>query len=125
MASGREIRYKINSIRSTQKITRAMQMVAASKMRKAQDRMLAARPYSVKILEVVSHLAKAHPEFHHPFLASREIKRVGYIVVSSIVAWRPLMFHCFVKCTGCGRGKDKIDQDFCLIGTKADAFLAA
>ena len=66
MAGAKEIRTKIASIKNTQKITKAMQMVAASKMRKAQDRMLATRPYAEKIQIVISHLAHAHPEYHHP-----------------------------------------------------------
>ena len=83
MAGAKEIRTKIKSIQNTQKITKAMEMVAASKMRKAQDRMNAARPYAVKIRNVVAHLAHASTEYHHPFLVEREPKKVGYIVVSS------------------------------------------
>ena len=83
MAGGKEIRDKIKSVQSTQKITKAMEMVAASKMRKAQDRMLAARPYAEKIRSVVAHISKAKLEYKHPFTVEREAKRVGYIVVSS------------------------------------------
>ncbi len=83
MAVGKEIRKKIKTIQSTQKITRAMEMVAASKMRRAQERMQAARPYAEKIQNVIRHLHYAHPEYHHPFLVTREPKRVGYIVVTS------------------------------------------
>jgi len=83
MAVGREIRDKISSVKSTQKITKAMEMVAASKMRKAQDRMLAARPYALKIRSVVAHIARANLEYKHPFTLERDVKRVGYIVVSS------------------------------------------
>ena len=84
MASGKEIRTKIKSIQNTQKITSAMQMVAASKMRKAQDRMVASRPYAEKMREVIHHLAFAHTEYKHPYLLDRdEVKAVGYIVVSS------------------------------------------
>jgi F-type H+-transporting ATPase subunit gamma len=83
MAVGREIRDKISSVKSTQKITKAMEMVAASKMRKAQDRMQAARPYAHKIRSVVAHIAKANLEYKHPFTIEREVKRVGYIVISS------------------------------------------
>ena len=83
MAVGREIRDKITSVKSTQKITKAMEMVAASKMRKAQERMLAARPYAEKIRSVVAHIAKANLEYKHPFTVERDVKRVGYIVVSS------------------------------------------
>ncbi|MGW8228239.1 MAG: F0F1 ATP synthase subunit gamma [Gammaproteobacteria bacterium] len=83
MASGKEIRAQIKSISNTRKITSAMEMVAASKMRKAQDRMASSRPYSDKILAVIHHLAQANPEYHHPYLQKREVKRVGFIVVSS------------------------------------------
>jgi len=83
MAVGKEIRTKITSIKNTQKITRAMEMVAASKMRKAQERMKASRPYAQKMRNVVDHLAHAHPEYKHPYLEDRDVKRVGYIVVSS------------------------------------------
>ena len=84
MAGAKEIRTKIASIKSTQKITKAMQMVAASKMRKAQDRMSASRPYAEKMLQVISHLANATPEYRHSFMAmERPRKRIGYIVVSS------------------------------------------
>ncbi len=83
MAGAKEIRTKIKSIQNTQKITKAMEMVAASKMRKSQDRMNAARPYSDKIYNVVAHLAHASTEYNHPFLVERETKRVGYLIVSS------------------------------------------
>ncbi|MGE5027123.1 MAG: ATP synthase F1 subunit gamma, partial [Betaproteobacteria bacterium] len=84
MAGGKEIRTKIKSVQNTQKITRAMEMVAASKMRKAQDRMRAARPYAEKIRNVAAHLGHAHPEYKHPFLLARDNpKRVGVVVVSS------------------------------------------
>lgn len=83
MSGAKEIRTKIQSIRNTQKITRAMEMVAASKMRKAQDRMRRTRPYAEKILQVIHHLAWGHIEYKHPFLDRREIKGVGFIVVST------------------------------------------
>lgn len=83
MAVGKEIRTKISSIQNTQKITKAMEMVAASKMRKAQERMTATRPYSEKIKMVVSHIASSHPEYKHPYLSAREVKRIGVIVVST------------------------------------------
>lgn len=84
MAGGKEIRTKIKSVQNTQKITRAMEMVAASKMRKAQDRMRQARPYAEKIRAVAAHLSQAHPEYKHPFLMQKEMtKRIGLIVVSS------------------------------------------
>ena len=84
MAAGKEIRNKIKSIKSTQKITRAMEMVAASKMRKAQDRMASSRPYAQRIRGVIGHLAHARPEYRHPYLVPRnEVKSVGYVVITS------------------------------------------
>ena len=83
MAGAKEIRSKIASIKNTQKITRAMEMVAASKMRKTQDRMRASKPYATKIYNVVRHIARATSEYRHPFMTAREIKRVGLIVVTS------------------------------------------
>ena len=83
MANAKELRKQIGSIKNTQKITRAMQMVAASKMRKAQERMARGRPYSEHIREVISHVAKASSEYHHKFMLEREVKRVGYIVITT------------------------------------------
>ncbi|HET7832897.1 MAG TPA: F0F1 ATP synthase subunit gamma [Gallionella sp.] len=84
MAGSKEIRTKIKSVENTRKITRAMEMVAASKMRKAQDRMRAARPYAEKIRNVAAHLSRANPEYKHPFLVKREGNRnIGLIVVTS------------------------------------------
>ena len=84
MAGSKEIRTKIKSVENTRKITRAMEMVAAAKMRKAQERMRAARPYAEKIRNVVGHLSRANPEYKHAFLAKREkISNVGLIVVTS------------------------------------------
>jgi F-type H+-transporting ATPase subunit gamma len=84
MAGAKEIRTKIASIKSTQKITKAMQMVAGAKMRKAQERMSASRPYAQKMLQVITHLSHASPEYRHSYMAAeREHKRVGYIVISS------------------------------------------
>lgn len=83
MASGKEIKGKIGSIKNTQKITSAMEMVAASKMKKAQDRMAASRPYAESIRSVIGHLANANLEYRHPYLEEREVKRVGYIVIST------------------------------------------
>ena len=83
MAVGKEIKGKIRSVQNTQKITKAMEMVAASKMRKAQDRMAEARPYAERIRRTIGHLAQANPEYRHPFMVQREVKRVAYIVVST------------------------------------------
>jgi F-type H+-transporting ATPase subunit gamma len=83
MAGGKEIKTKIKSVQNTQKITKAMEMVAASKMRRAQDQMRATRPYAEKIATVVSHIANSHSEYKHPFLIDREFKRVGVITIST------------------------------------------
>ena len=83
MAAGKEIRTKISSIQSTQKITSAMEMVAASKMRKAQDRMQVGKPYALRIRSVVGHVANAVPEYKHVYMQQRDTKRVGFIVVST------------------------------------------
>ena len=83
MAGGKEIRTQIKSIQNTRKITSAMQMVAASKMRKAQDRMAAAKPYAEKIRDVIHHVGHSHTEYRHPFLNNRPVNNVGVIVVST------------------------------------------
>jgi len=83
MAGAKEIRVKIASIKNTQKITKAMEMVAASKMRRAQDRMRASRPYAQKMRVVIGHLNVANPDYRHPFLVEREVKSVGFVVVST------------------------------------------
>ena len=86
MAGAKEIRTKIASVKNTQKITSAMEMVAAAKMRKAQERKDATRPYADKMRNVVGHLYHAHPEYRHTFMKERDVSRVGYIVISSTVA---------------------------------------
>ncbi len=83
MAVGKEIRGKIKSVENTKKITKAMEMVAASKMRKAQDRMRAARPYAEKVRNIASHLGEANPEYVHPFMRSHDAKQAGLIVVTT------------------------------------------
>ena len=83
MASGKEIKGKIGSIKNTQKITSAMEMVAASKMKKAQERMASGRPYAQNMLKVIGHIANGNLEYRHPYLEEREVKRVGYIVIST------------------------------------------
>ena len=80
MAVGKEIRTKITSIRSTQKITSAMEMVAASKMRRAQDRMELGKPYAQRMRAVIGHIANASAEYRHAYMREREVKRVGYIL---------------------------------------------
>jgi F-type H+-transporting ATPase subunit gamma len=126
MAGAKEIRTKIASIKSTQKITKAMEMVATSKMRKAQDRMHASRPYAEKMLQVIRHLAKASPEYHHSFLATeREVKRVGYIVVSSdrglCGGLNANLFRRLVQQIRQDR-ENNIEPIFCTIGSKALGF---
>ncbi len=83
MAGAKEIRSKIASVQNTQKITKAMEMVAASKMRKSQDRMAASRPYAETMRKVIGHLAHGNLEYKHPYLEDRDVKRVGYLVVST------------------------------------------
>lgn len=125
MAVGKEIRTKIKSIQNTQKITRAMEMVAASKMRRAQDRMHESRPYAEKIKSVIGHLAQGHPEYHHSYLNEREIKRVGYIVVSSDRGLcGGLNSNLFRALTAriAEHGEAGVDLDFCTIGKKALGF---
>ena len=84
MAVGKEIRGKIKSVENTKKITKAMEMVAASKMRKAQDRMRAARPYSEKVRNIASHLGQANPEYVHPFMKVHAAKSTGFVVVTTM-----------------------------------------
>ncbi len=125
MAVGKEIRTKIKSIQNTQKITKAMEMVAASKMRKAQDRMRASRPYSEKIHNVIGHLAQSHPEYHHPYMQDREVKRVGYILISSdrglCGGLNTNMFRMAINSMKAWSDKD-IEVDVCTIGQKASVF---
>ena len=126
MSGAKEIRSKIKSIQNTQKITKAMEMVAASKMRKAQDRMHASRPYAEKIRNVLAHLAQANPEYKHPYLTEREeVKRVGYIVVATDRGLRgglnTNMFKAAVSEMADWDSKD-VDVDVCAIGKKAVGF---
>lgn len=83
MSNAKEIKARIGSIKNTQKITRAMEMIAASKLKKARDRMDVARPYAERAREVIGHVANAHTEYNHPYLNEREIKRVGFIIIST------------------------------------------
>jgi len=127
MAGGKEIRTKIESVQNTQKITSAMEMVAASKMRKAKDRMTEARPYAEKMRSVVGHLANAHPEYKHPFLIEREVKRVGYIVVSSDRGLcGGLNINIFKAVVASMKEWDDqgVEIDVCTIGKKAGSFFA-
>lgn len=125
MAVAKEIRTKIRSIKNTQKITRAMEMVAASKMRKAQDRMQRAKPYAKKIMGVIGHLAKGHPEYRHPFLEEREIKRVGFIVITTDRGLcgglnTNLLRNAINSVKEWKNAGAEIN--FCLVGTKGEAF---
>ena len=126
MAGEKEIRTQIASIKNTQKITKAMEMVAASKMRKAQDRMAATRPYSQKMLNVIGHLAHAHVEYKHPYLIEhQDVKRVGYIIISSDRGLcGGLNVNLFKTALRAMREwKDKnIEIDLCLIGAKSTQF---
>ncbi|MDI1230424.1 MAG: F0F1 ATP synthase subunit gamma [Methylobacter sp.] len=125
MAVGKEIRTKIGSIKNTQKITRAMEMVAASKMRKTKEKMLATRPYSKKISQIIKHLAQANPEYKHSFLVERQVKRVGIIVISSDRGLcGGLNSNLFRKTLTqvIQWDKENIEVDICTIGTKAFGF---
>ncbi|OED46600.1 F0F1 ATP synthase subunit gamma [Endozoicomonas sp. (ex Bugula neritina AB1)] len=125
MAGAKEIRTQIGSIKSTQKITSAMEMVAASKMRKAQDRMETSRPYAERIRQVVGHVAHANAEYKHSFMTEREVKRVGYIIVSTDRGLcGGLNINLFKQTVQSMSGwKDQnVEIDLCLIGSKAVSF---
>ena len=125
MAVGKEIRTKIGSIKNTQKITRAMEMVAASKMRKTQNRMHATRPYSKKIGQIIKHLAHAKAEYKHPYLISRDVKRVGIIVATSDRGLcGGLNSNLFRKTLSHLKKweNDGIEVDVCTIGSKGASF---
>ena len=125
MAGSKEIRTQVASIKGTQKITKAMEMVAASKMRKAQDRMLATRPYADKIQNVVNHLSQAHPEYHHPYLEQRDAKRVGLIVISTDRGLcGGLNINLFKSVITAMKEWDAagLEIDLTLLGTKAGSF---
>lgn len=125
MAIAKEIRLKIASIKNTQKITKAMEMVAASKMRKTQERMVRAIPYAKKILEVISHVALGHAEYTHPYMHKREIKHTGYIIVSTDRGLCGGLNSNLLKAVLKQIKQDAdggIDADLCLIGNKALSF---
>jgi F-type H+-transporting ATPase subunit gamma len=125
MPGTKEIRAKIASVKSTQKITKAMQMVATSKMRRAQERMKLARPYATRMLEVIGHLTEANPDYRHPFLVTREPKAIGIIVISSdrglAGALNANVFRETLKLIREWQGKGAT-VSLCLIGTKALTF---
>lgn len=126
MSTAREIRTKIGSIKNTQKITRAMELVAASKMRKAQDRMNMSRPYAAKIRRVISHVALSHAEYQHPYMLERaQVKRAAYIIVTTdrglcgglnINLFRKTLHH-MKQWHEKGAG-----VDVCVIGRKGEAY---
>src|SRR5262245_30069846 len=126
MAGAKEIRTKIKSVRSTQKITRAMEMVAASKMRKTQERMHHARPYANKMRQVIAHMSAAHAEYKHPFLVERDaVKRIGYIVVSTdrglCGGLNTNLFRAIIRDVDRWRAEG-VESDFCVIGNKGAVF---
>jgi F-type H+-transporting ATPase subunit gamma len=127
MAGAKEIRTQIGSIKNTRKITSAMEMVAASKMRKAQQRMAATRPYAEKMRNVIGHLFHAHPEYKHTFMIEREVKRVGYIIVSSdrglCGGLNNNLFRKLFRDMKQFRD-DGVEVDFCTIGNKALGFFS-
>ena len=126
MAGAKEIRTKIKSIQNTQKITRAMEMVAASKMRKAQERMQHARPYAVRMRQVIAHMSAAHSEYKHPFLVSRdEVKRIGYIVVTSDRGLCGGLNSNLLRAVVADVDRHRqqgVEADFCVIGNKGAVF---
>jgi F-type H+-transporting ATPase subunit gamma len=125
MASGKEIRTKIASVKSTQKITKAMQMVAASKLRRTQQRMAAARPYAERIRTVIGHLSEANPDYRHPYLVTRDIKRVGYIIISTdrglCGSVNVNMFREVVRDLRKWQSQS-VEADLCLVGAKGIAY---
>lgn len=125
MAGAKEIRTKIASVQNTQKITSAMQMVAASKMRRAQEKMSSSRPYSSSLMRIIQHIASGHTEYTHPYMVEREVKNVGYIIVSTdrglcgglnINLFRKVLAHINEQ-KQAGRGVRTV-----LLGSKAGAF---
>jgi F-type H+-transporting ATPase subunit gamma len=125
MAGAKEIRTKIGSIKNTQKITSAMEMVAASKMRKAQDRMAATRPYAKRIRSVIGHLAHGNTEYQHAFMNEREVKRVGFIVVSTDRGLcGGLNINLFKQALNAMKqwSDQGVEIELCLIGSKAHSF---
>ena len=128
MAGGKEIRSKISSIKNTQKITSAMEMVAASKMRKAQDRMQTGKPYARRIRAVIGHIAHSTSEYRHHFFETRDVKRIGFIVISTDRGLcGGLNVNLFKKLVAeMTEWNDKgVEIDICVIGAKAGAFFSS
>ena len=125
MAVGKEIRKKIGSVENTQKITSAMQMVAASKMRRTQENMRQGKPYAEKMRQMIGHLANANPEYRHVYMAEREVRRVGYLVVSTdkglCGGLNVNLFRELVRDMASWHAKG-VESDLGLIGNKAAAF---
>ena len=125
MAVGKELRTKINSVKNTQKITKAMEMVAASKLRKTQNRMAASRPYAERIRTVIGHLSEANPDYHHPFLETREVKRIGYIIITTdrglCGSLNVNLFRALLKDMRDWQDKG-VEIDICIVGAKGIAF---
>jgi len=125
MAGEKEIRSKIASVKNMQKITSAMEKVAASKIRKAQKQMEASRPYAQRIRRVIGHLAHANPDYKHPFLTEREVKRVGYIVISTdrglCGGLNANLFRTMIGEIADSQDKG-VEVDLALVGAKAVAF---
>ncbi|GAB3001338.1 F0F1 ATP synthase subunit gamma [Psychrosphaera aestuarii] len=125
MSGAKEIKGKIGSIKNTQKITSAMEMVAASKMKKAQDRMASSRPYAQTMRKVIGHIANGSLEYRHPYLEEREVKRVGYVVISSDRGLCGGLNSNEFKAVANDVKKyveDGVEVDFAAIGTKAVGF---
>ncbi|MCV6606225.1 MAG: F0F1 ATP synthase subunit gamma [Porticoccaceae bacterium] len=128
MAVGKEVKTKIASVQSTQKITSAMELVAASKMRRAQDRMKLGKPYAQRIRSVIGHIANATPEYRHQYLVEREVKRVGFIVVSTdrglCGGLNINLFKATIKAMKEWSDKD-VEVELCVVGNKAAAFFGS
>ncbi len=125
MAVGREIVTKIKSVQSTMKVTSALEMVSASKIKKAKDQMLEARPYAKQMQTIIGHLAHSSPEYRHPFMKEREVKRVGYVVISTDRGLcGGLNTNLFKNCVAdMKKWQDKgVEVDVVTIGNKASAF---
>ncbi|AGO57651.1 F0F1 ATP synthase subunit gamma [Serratia plymuthica] len=128
MAGAKEIRSKIASVQNTQKITKAMEMVAASKMRKSQERMAASRPYAETMRKVIGHLALGNLEYKHPYLDERDVKRVGYLVVSTDRGLcGGLNINLFKRLLSEMKGWSEkgVEADLALIGSKAASFFGS
>lgn len=127
MSKAKEIRQKIGSVKNTQKITHAMELVAASKMRKAQNQMSVSRPYSDKIRQVIAHMASSNPEYRHPYMKTHdEVKRVGYILISTdrglCGGLNINLFRKVLKQLKRWHDRDT-EIDLCIIGRKGEAFM--